>query len=211
MPRVYVATSNAGKLREMRALVDPAEFDLATYDGYVSPIEGEASYTENAALKAHALHAQLRAAGRTAAVLADDSGLEVYALDRRPGVVTADYGGKRATWPQRRAQLLRELAATGVSDRRARFVCALHYIGADEREFATFATVDGEIADAERGSLGFSFDPVFVYRPAGKTFAELNDDQKNAISHRSIAAGALVAALRASQRGLSQGLVRTPY
>jgi XTP/dITP diphosphohydrolase len=199
---VYVATTNAGKLHEMRALFDPTEFELATFPEYAGPVEGEVSYTENAALKAHTLHTQLRCAGRGDAVLADDSGLEVFALDRRPGVVTADYGGHDASWPQRRAQLLRELAATGSADRRARFVCALHYIGDDDRELATFATVEGELAEAERGVLGFSFDPIFVYRPVGKTFAELTDSEKNVVSHRAIAAAGLIAVVRAARRQL---------
>ena len=195
--RVYVATTNAGKLGEMEQLFAAAPFSLATYAGYVAPAEGDLSYAENAALKARALHRQLERDGRPGNVLADDSGLEVTALDRRPGVLTALYGGVGLPWDQRRAHLLAELAAAprGRSDRRARFVCALHFVDLRGREFASLATVDGEIADRERGERGFSFDPVFYYPPLERTFAELSAEQKNRVSHRAIAAAGLIAAV----------------
>jgi XTP/dITP diphosphohydrolase len=192
---VYVATKNAGKLREMAALFAGAPFTLATYDGYEAPAEGDASYADNAALKARALWKELRDSGRPAAVLADDSGLEVYALDRRPGVLTAEYGGQGLEWSERRRLLLAELAAGGAEDRRARFVCVLHFIDRDGREFATMGTVDGVIAPEDRGAAGFSFDPLFLYAPAGRTFAELSEEEKNRVSHRAIAAAGLLAAL----------------
>jgi XTP/dITP diphosphohydrolase len=193
--KVYVATRNAGKLREMEALFAGAPLELATYDAYEDPVEGDVSYADNAALKAHALHAQLRRAGIAANVMADDSGLEVFALDKRPGVLTAFYGGAELPWPERRRKLIAELAESGSTDRRARFVCALHFISAAGREFATMGTVDGEIAAEERGELGFSFDPVFAHGPARRTFAEMESAQKNRVSHRAIAASGLVAEL----------------
>ncbi len=190
-----MATTNAGKLREMRELFAGTPLEIETYAGYEDPLEGDTSYADNAALKARALHAQLRRAGRPGSVLADDSGLEVYALDRRPGVLTAFYGGPGLSWAQRRRALLAELAALPSPDRRARFVCALHFIDEEGREFAALGTVDGEIAPEERGELGFSFDPLFLYPPEGKTFAELSGAEKNAVSHRAVAAAALVAAV----------------
>jgi XTP/dITP diphosphohydrolase len=136
----------------------------------------------------------LRDAGIAANVLADDSGLEVRALDGRPGVATAYYGGAGLSWAQRRAALLDEMRRLGATDRRCRFVCALHFIGAEDREIATFATVEGEVAREDRGAQGFSFDPIFVYPPARKTFAEMTDAEKNAVSHRAIAVAAFAAA-----------------
>lgn len=198
---VYVATTNPGKLRELEQLLGDSPFRLATFAAYEDPVEGDSSYADNAALKARALHAQLRRAGRPANVLADDSGLEVYALDRRPGVLTAFYGGADLPWSERRRKLLAELAAVRGEDRRARFVCALHFIDEHGREFATLGTVDGEIAGEERGTLGFSFDPVFAYPPYGKTFGELSDAEKNAVSHRAVAAAALVAAVSRAGTG----------
>jgi XTP/dITP diphosphohydrolase len=195
--RVYVATTNFGKLREMDQLFADAPFTLASYGDYEDPIEGDTSYADNAALKARALHAQLLRAGRPANVLADDSGLEVYALDHRPGVLTAYYGGADLPWSERRKRLLAEIDRTplGEFDRRARFVCALHFIAEGGREFAAMGTVDGEIATEERGEAGFSFDPIFFYPPAGRTFAEMAGEEKNRVSHRAIAVAALVAAV----------------
>jgi XTP/dITP diphosphohydrolase len=196
--RISVATRNAGKLREMEALFAGSGFTLATYDGYVEPVEGETSYCENAALKARTLHEQLRAAELPADVLADDSGLEVYALDGRPGVLTAFYGGLGLSWAERRGRLLAELDESGETDRSARFVCALHFISDGGREFATLATVEGEIARTDRGAAGFSFDPIFLYTPAGRTFAEMADSEKNLVSHRATAVTGLLATLRAA-------------
>jgi XTP/dITP diphosphohydrolase len=195
--RVYVATTNFGKLREMESLFGDGSFELASYADYEDPIEGDTSYADNAALKARALSAQLVRAGRPANVLADDSGLEVYALDHRPGVLTAYFGGADLPWSERRRRLLEELAAAphGMTDRRARFVSALHFIDEQGREFAAMGTVDGEIAPEERGDGGFSFDPIFLYPPTGKTFAEMLGEEKNRVSHRAIAAAALIAAL----------------
>ncbi len=203
--KIYVATKNAGKLREMEALFVDAPFELTSFAEYEAPLEGDVSYADNAALKARALHAQLLRAGRPSNVLADDSGLEVYALDRRPGVLTAYYGGPELPWTERRKKLLDELrealVAGAAVDRRARFVCALHFVDADGRELATMGTVDGEIAREQRGELGFSFDPVFLYPPSGRTFAEMSAEEKNRVSHRGIAAAALVAAI--SRAGIS--------
>lgn len=194
--KVYVATKNTGKLAEMQALFGGTGIELVTYDAYEDPPEGDVSYADNASLKAHALHAQLARAGMAANVLADDSGLEVFALDGRPGVLTAYYGGAELPWSERRAKLIAELDGTGSADRRARFVCALHFISESGREFATLATVEGTIADAERGELGFSFDPVFEYGSDARTFAELTADEKSVVSHRGIAVAGLVTVLR---------------
>ncbi|HWT05883.1 MAG TPA: non-canonical purine NTP pyrophosphatase [Xanthomonadales bacterium] len=194
---VYVATKNAGKLRELEALFAGAPFELATFEAYEDPVEGDTSYADNAALKARALYGQLRQAGVEASVLADDSGLEVFALGGRPGVLTAYYGGPGLSWSGRRRALLDELDACGTgADRRARFVCALHFVDASGGELATTGTVDGEIACEERGELGFSFDPVFFHPPSGRTFAELTPGEKNRVSHRAAATAALLDALK---------------
>ena len=190
--RVYVATKNLGKLRELQALFAGSGLGLATYDGYGDVVEGDESYAVNAALKAEALRARLLADGVPAAVLADDSGIEVSALDGRPGVQSARYGGPDATWAHRRAGLRAELAGSGSPDRSARFVCALHFIDAGGRSTAVEADVSGTIASEDRGHAGFSYDPTFWYPPLGKTFAELTEEEKNRISHR----GRAVAALR---------------
>ncbi len=143
-------------------------------------------------------------------MLADDSGLEVYALGHRPGVLTAYYGGAGLSWSERRRTLIAELDAVGTPDRRARFVCALHFIDAGGRELAVFATVEGEIACEERGELGFSFDPVFLYVPAGRTFAELTPAEKNARQPPRGRRRRLVAAIRQAGIGRRRDAVDPP-
>jgi XTP/dITP diphosphohydrolase len=197
--RVYVATTNAGKRRELEAILSPLGWNVEAYPGYAEAIEGDTSYEDNAAHKARKLAAQLASAGIRAAVIADDSGLEVAALAGRPGVLSARYGDG-TSWPARRRALLDELAATGSSDRSARFVCAMHMVEPDGRETAARGTVDGTIAAGERGSAGFSYDALFEYPPLGKTFGELEEEEKNAVSHRSVAARTLLARWRDAAR-----------
>ena len=189
---VYAATKNPGKLRELQAIFGGLGWTLEAFDGYAEPSEGDASYRDNAALKARALFAQLRAAGIARAVIGDDSGIEVAALAGRPGVRSARYGGD-ATWAQRRRLLLDELVASGSADRRARFVCALHFVAADGSELSVQEELAGELASAERGDGGFSYDAIFYYPPLAKTFGELSSHEKNEVSHRALAARALAA------------------
>ncbi len=194
--KVYLASKNAGKRREFAALFAGTGFELLEFPGYRDVAEGETGYADNAALKARALREQLLSAGIEAAVLADDSGLEVTALGRRPGVVTAYYGGADLTWAERRQVVLEELARSGAADRSARFVCYLHFIDADGRETTASGAVEGAIAPFERGEAGFSFDQIFVYPATQRTFAEMTDAQKNAVSHRRRAVSALLHELR---------------
>jgi XTP/dITP diphosphohydrolase len=194
---VYVATTNAGKLRELRALAEPRGWRIKTFAGYAEPAEGDASYEANAVLKARALHAQLQAAALPFdGVIGDDSGIEAEALNGRPGVLSARYGGEGCTWAERRALLMREVAEANGS-RAARFVCVIHFIGAGGRTCTAEGIVAGEIARENRGGGGFSYDAVFEYPPAGKTFAELTEEEKNAISHRAAALLRLIDVLAA--------------
>ncbi len=195
--KLYVATKNAGKLRELRAMFAGSAWQLEALPGYVDVAEGESSYADNAALKARALRAQLLDAGVRAAVMGDDSGLEVAALGGRPGVLSARYGGSDASWPERRRTLLRELAASGDGERRGRFVCAIHFVDEDGAEIAVERDLTGRIAMEDRGEQGFSYDPIFVYEPRGLTFGELSEQEKNAVSHRARAVRAVLAAYAA--------------
>lgn len=191
---VYAATSNAGKLRELRAIFASSGWQIVAYDGYAAPVEGDRDYAENSALKARALRAALSVSGVPfGAVVADDSGIEVASLGGRPGVVSARYGGDSATWSERRRMLLEELDATGSADRGARFVCAMHLIDDAGREVSARGEIAGCLAHAERGDGGFSYDAIFELPEDGRTFAELSEEEKNAISHRALAAKALLA------------------
>jgi XTP/dITP diphosphohydrolase len=210
---VYVATKNAGKLRELQQILAAYGVTALAYAGYADVAEGEASYAENAALKARALRAALDAAGIAAPALGDDSGLEVAALGGRPGVLSARYGGDAATWAERRALLLAETAAAvsagndGGAARTARFVCALHWAEAGGDETAVLAELRGELALEERGDGGFSYDAIFESEE-GRTFAELSEEEKNAVSHRALAVKALVEALPGRIPPPSPGTIR---
>ncbi len=194
--KTFVATKNLSKLDELRAIFAGSELDLDTYPLYIAPQEGETNYADNAAIKALALHKQLREGGVTAAVLADDSGLEVAALGGRPGVLSARYGGIDISWSRRRARLLQELASVPQRQRQAKFCCAMVLLH-EGRRTAGYGEVEGTITQAERGRFGFGYDPIFLYVPDGKTFAEIDEAHKNAVSHRARAAAALIEALRA--------------
>ena len=159
-------------------------------------IEGESSYVDNALLKARALAQQLRDAGISAAVLADDSGIEVEAMGNRPGVLSARYAGEDASWDQRLALMLYELRDTPDERRDGRFVCVMALVLPDGEELTGKGIVEGIIARETHGSAGFGYDPIFFYPPRGCTFAELTAQEKNQVSHRRRAAGALLASLQ---------------
>lgn len=192
---VYAATKNLGKVAELRAIFSQWGWRIAESAVYDDVVEGDASYEENAALKARALHAALAGTGEKAAVIGDDSGLEIDSLDGRPGVLSARYGGVSATWSERRRLLLGEIAAAERDDRGARFACALHFIGADGRECSVFEILDGRVSEHERGDGGFSYDAIFIPQGRTQTFAEISEAEKNRISHRARAARRLVAML----------------
>jgi XTP/dITP diphosphohydrolase len=194
--RTFVATKNAGKMAELRAIFHDTHLQLETYDAYTDVEEGSESYVDNALLKANALRSQLAKAGIDAAVLADDSGLEVDALDGRPGVLSARYGSKEATWQQRRAALLGELERTPEVERGAHFIAVMALVMPSGEEIVAEGIVDGRITDKERGEGGFGYDPIFYYPPSRRTFAEMTREQKNRLSHRRRAADALLQALR---------------
>jgi len=192
--RLVLASSNAGKARELRELLAPAgwkllipgELSLAP----VSVVECGRSYLENATMKAVAY---ARAARLPA--LADDSGLEVDALGGRPGVLSARYGGAGVAGDaERSALLLRELDGVPPGRRRARFRAVLVVALPGGRSFAREGVVEGRIAEAPRGESGFGYDPVFEL-PDGRTMAELGE-KKQAISHRAIAIRAMINVLQ---------------
>lgn len=196
--RTYVATKNLGKLREMQAIFAGSQLALQTFAAYADVPEGDRSYVENALLKARALRAQLRDAGIEAGVIADDSGLEVDAMDGRPGVLSARYAGLEATWAQRRAEILRELENVADEDRGARFVSVLAFLSPAGAEIVARGEVHGRIARCELGEGGFGYDPIFIFPPLQRSFAELDETVKNRVSHRFHAAKTLLSELAES-------------
>lgn len=192
---LYIATKNRGKLDEFRVIFADSDFTAQEFSEYADVVEGEASYSENASRKARALHAQLGAIGIQAAVVADDSGLEIEALGGAPGVLSARFGGE-LTWAARRGFVLEAMRDIQDARRAARFVCALTYIDADGALVAVQASIAGRIAQSERGAAGFGYDPIFIPDGYACSFAEFSSEMKNAISHRRRAVDALLQRLR---------------
>lgn len=199
--KTFVATKNLGKLAEMRAIFAGTELELDTYPLYAQAPEPEQTYAGNAESKARSLWKQLREANVHGAVLSDDSGIEAAALGGRPGVLSARYGGKDLTWPARREKLLEELASVPPDERTAKFCCAMTLILEEGTQFTGYGEVAGVITAEEEGAFGFGYDPVFYYPPASKTFAQLDEDEKNRTSHRRLAANALLSSFRAAHAG----------
>ena len=186
--RLLVATANRGKVAEYRALLDGLDCELLSLrDAGVSgdiPETGE-TYEQNARLKAETC-----AAASGLLTLADDSGLEVEALNGEPGIRSARYAGDDATDAQRVEYLLEKLKGVPPERRGARFVCviAIATPGGD----VTFCRGEcpGSIVTEPRGDRGFGYDPVFLLSDIGLTMAELPPEVKNRLSHRGRAAGA---------------------
>lgn len=184
--RLFLASSNLGKLKELRALSANADgavrFDLQLLPNFSElPAfeESAPTFSENAAGKA-----QHYSGFSDFPVMADDSGLVVDALGGAPGVLSARYAGPNATSAERIEKLLAEMRARGSKDRQARFVCVIA-LAVLSRVVAVFSdAAEGEILEAPRGAGGFGYDPVFFFGPAGKNFAEISADEKNRYSHR---------------------------
>ena len=193
--KTYLATKNVGKLGEIRNMLAGSSIDLYTYDAYVDPVEGEESYAANALLKARALREQLLAAGIEAAVLADDSGIELDVLNGAPGVLSARYAGESTPWPKRLEVMMSEVRGVPPDKRGARFVCVMALILPDGREIVVEGDVRGTITTQLYGTQGFGYDPIFFYPGIMRTFGEVPEAKKNQYSHRGRAARALLEAV----------------
>jgi len=182
--RLFLASSNPGKLREFSAIAVEVRsaIELALLPGFseLQPFpENEPTFAENAVGKA--LHA---ASISDEAVCADDSGLVVPTLGGAPGVISARYAGPNATGEQNNEKLLGALAGKKAGERAAYFVCALAVARKGNILAVITNRVDGTILDAPRGSGGFGYDPVFFFPALNKSFAEISGEKKNRYSHR---------------------------
>jgi len=188
---IVIATRNAGKLREFKTLLRPLDYgirslgDLAAETEGVEIEESGSTFAENAQLKATGYSRLV-----PFPVLADDSGLEVDALGGQPGIHSARYAGPGASDADRINKLLGELKNCGAG-RGARFICALALARNGEVIAEAEGSCYGVIINASRGSKGFGYDPVFLFPELGKTFAELDEAEKNQYSHRARAVAAL--------------------
>ncbi len=188
-PVIVVATRNRGKLREFRTLLEPSGWQTAglaelAIQGDVE--ESGRTFRENARLKSVGYSRQT-----DLPVLADDSGLEVFALDGRPGVESARYAGPGASDSDRIRKLLDEINQARCP-RAARFFCALALARRGALLVEAAGECLGEIAQEPRGDKGFGYDPVFFVPVLGRTYAELSEGEKNRHSHRAHAVAALI-------------------
>jgi XTP/dITP diphosphohydrolase len=177
--RILLATRNAGKLREWQSLLEGLPIRLETLAGWEhlpDAVEDGSTFAENARIKALYF---TRLTGLPS--IGEDSGLEVAALDSRPGVYSARYAEDD---PARIRRVLFELEAAPCPDRSARFVCALCLAMPDGGCYEVEGEVKGEIAQEPRGQAGFGYDPIFLDPTRGLTFAEMPPDLKNSLSHR---------------------------
>ena len=179
---ILIATTNAGKVREILRILDGLPHELKTladFPGIPVPEETGATFAENASQKARHY---ARLAGMV--TMAEDSGFEVDALNGDPGIFSARYLREDAHYDERFADIYRRVRDARTGNRRARFVCALAVVQGDALIFETTATVEGELAAAPAGPNGFGYDPVFFYPPYARTFGEVSDEEKTAVSHR---------------------------
>lgn len=195
---LVLASGNAGKLREFHQLLSPLDFEVrpqAEY-GVVEVEETGLTFVENALLKA-------REASRISGLpaLADDSGLEVHALDGRPGIHSARFAGEPKSDDRNNRKLLDALAEIPQANRTARYWCVLVYLRHAEDPVPVLVqrSWQGEILAAPRGEGGFGYDPLFWLPDQGATAAELEAGEKNRLSHRGRALRALVEHLAEEQ------------
>jgi XTP/dITP diphosphohydrolase len=191
LTRLYCATGNAGKLREFRMAADSTRIEIELLPGFklLPPaVEDGSTFEENAIRKA--LHYSPHVTGM---LFADDSGLEVEALDGAPGVYSARFSGVHATDDSNNRLLLEKLR--GGANRNARFVCAIALVEGERVIGVYHGAVEGTILDEPRGTGGFGYDPLFYCPAFGCTFGQATAEQKLSLSHRGQAMRAMLASL----------------
>jgi XTP/dITP diphosphohydrolase len=183
LTNLLIATSNLGKLREVKSYLNSLKITLKDLNDFPSlepPVEDGDTFADNAIIKAKFYSSRTKLWS-----LADDSGLEVDALGGRPGVFSARYAGERATDEERISLLLSELKSVSDAERTARFVCALAFCSPDENVIKlTIGKCEGHIAKEPKGTNGFGYDPIFIPQGFDKTFGELSTQVKQNFSHR---------------------------
>lgn len=180
--RIIFATGNEGKMREIRMILADLGMEiLSMKEAGISAdiVEDGVTFEENAVIKAKGI-----AALCSDIVLADDSGLEIDALNKEPGVYSARYMGEDTSYRIKNANLIERLEGVPDEQRTARFVCAIAAVLPDGRVLQTKAAMEGRIGYEERGENGFGYDPIFMLPEYGKTTAELSPEEKNKLSHR---------------------------
>lgn len=184
--KVVLASNNANKLREMKAILSPLGWEILSQREagvHVEPEENGTTFEENSRIKAQAV---MEAAGLPA--IADDSGVEVDALDGAPGVYSARYGGEACKDDKARNRLLiKNMELVPEGQRTGRFVSVITMVSLDGTEVSARGELEGEILRKELGGGGFGYDPLFYIPSERCTMAELTPERKNEISHRAVA------------------------
>ena len=196
---LLLATRNPGKVKEIIAILKDLPIEIRTLQDFPDlpeVVEDGKTFEENALKKAREIYLRTNIPS-----LADDSGLEVFALDMRPGVYSARYAGEKVTYEDNNNKLLEELNSLPPEKRGARFRCVAALIGNDLQEVCD-GICRGAIATEPRGTGGFGYDPLFIPEGFEETFAELPIDVKNRMSHRAMAFGRI--------RSLLQDRLRIP-
>lgn len=197
MKDILIATKNKGKAKDFESIFGPLGYTVKTLDDVASHLDVEetgSTFEENAILKAEALANELNTI-----VIADDSGLEVDALNGEPGIYSARYAGEAKSDDANMDKLLTNLEEVPAEERTARFVCAIALAQPGKETVTYRGTCEGVIAKERRGEYGFGYDPIFFVPAQNKMMAELTPEQKSAISHR----GAAIQKLRADWDGLN--------
>jgi len=183
--QLVLATNNTDKIREMKQLLDDLPITVMTRDDFLDFPDVEETGTtleENAILKAKAI-----AEFCDLPALADDSGLEVDALDGAPGVFSSRYAGENVTYKDNNEKLIRELQDVPPEKRTARFCCVIAIAWNKDTIETVEGTANGIITDDIAGGEGFGYDPCFYYPPKQKRFSEMTLEEKNLVSHRGLA------------------------
>ena len=182
MDKIIFATGNEGKMKEVRMILEDLGLPVLSLKdaGITADVEENGTtFEENAQIKAKAI---MEMTG--ALVLADDSGLEVDALDKEPGIYSARYMGHDTSYHIKNQNIIDRLEGKVGEERSARFVCAIAAAFPDGRVLITRGTMEGQIGYEEKGENGFGYDPIFYLPDRGKTTAQLSAEEKNEISHR---------------------------
>lgn len=180
--KIIFATGNKNKMKEIREILSDLGMEiLSMKEAGIDPdiTEDGKTFEENALIKARAV-----AVHTDAAVLADDSGLEIDYLNKEPGIYSARYLGEDTSYEIKNQALLDRLAGVKKELRTARFVCAIAAVLPDKREFVVRGTIEGYIGDKPAGANGFGYDPIFYVEDYGCSTAELSEEKKNEVSHR---------------------------
>lgn len=191
MYKIVFATGNQGKMREIRAILQDTEAEILSMKEagvFLEIEENGTTFTENAIIKAQAVAQALSGKEGFQAdcvVLADDSGLEIDCLGGEPGIYSARYLGEETPFARKSQDFLRRLEGVADDKRTARFVCAIAAVWSDGEVQTTLGTIEGRIGHELKGDNGFGYDPIFYLPEYGCTAAELSDEEKNRISHRS--------------------------